>query len=95
MAWRMGTSMVGETKEEDRGGRRRGRREIDRGLFYNADMRGESIEEEDGWRARGEDVKRAPCGSRSEESESGWERKEREEEKPKGKKKPRSTSLVE
>lgn len=40
-------------------------------------------------------MKRAPCGSRSEESESGWEKKEREEEKPKGKKKPRSTSLVE
>lgn len=27
------------------GGRKRGRREIDRGLFYNANMRGESIEE--------------------------------------------------
>lgn len=26
-------------------------------------------------------MKRAPCGSRSEESESGWEKKEREEER--------------
>lgn len=44
--------------ERPGGGRRRGRREIERGLFYNANMRGESIEEERmaGWRLDGERI---------------------------------------